>query len=158
MPVNCALLIPCISVPSEYFSYHLSETICFSNRYFLFRFVIKSLVTNLKNKLLFDWNFNKVNISNNVSVLQADYKDIEVKINKDCNILINYSGYNNDNALVILYKNETPIAKAGGSFSLDNNISLCSITKVSKGDRIKMESHRINTKYPELVNFTICEI
>ena len=90
--------------------------------------------------------------------MQADYKDIEVKINKDCNILINYSGYNNDNALVVLHKNGTPIAKAGGSFSLDNNISLCSITKVSKGDKIKMESHKINTKYPELVNFTICEI
>ena len=115
-------------------------------------------LANLKNKLLFDWNFNKVNISNNISVLQANYKDIEVEITKDCNILVNYSGYNNTNAVVVLYKNGTPIARAGGSYSLEDNISLCSITKVSKGDKIKMESHRIHTNYPELLNFTICEI
>ena len=124
----------------------------------MFFYKIPVRINNLKNKLLFDWNFNKVNISNNISVLQANYKDIEVEITKDCNILVNYSGYNNTNAVVVLYKNGTPIARAGGSYSLEDNISLCSITKVSKGDKIKMESHRIHTNYPELLNFTICEI
>lgn len=91
-------------------------------------------------------------------MLQADYKNIEIEIMKKCKILANYSGYNNTNAVVILYKNETPIARAGGSFGLEDNISLCSVIEVSKGDKIRMSSPKIHTTYPELVNFTICEI